>query len=91
VVLGGRREGAADLRPYAKEASAASAAARAAKARVRAEDPGAAGEGAEPAALRPCFAPAAGRAGYAEAPLTGRNRRLGQALSGGGQPSEAAQ
>jgi len=38
VVLGGRREGAADLRPYAKQASAASATARAAKARARAED-----------------------------------------------------
>jgi hypothetical protein len=38
VVLGGRREGAADLRPYTKQASAASATARAAKARARAED-----------------------------------------------------
>jgi DNA invertase Pin-like site-specific DNA recombinase len=38
VVLGGRREGAADLRPYAKQASAASATARVAKARARAED-----------------------------------------------------
>ena len=33
VVLGGRREGAGDLRPYAKQGNAASAAARAAKAR----------------------------------------------------------
>jgi len=38
VVLGGRREGTPDLRPYAKQASAASAVARAAKAAARAED-----------------------------------------------------
>lgn len=38
VVLGGRREGAADLRPYAKQANVASAAVRTAKARARAED-----------------------------------------------------
>jgi DNA invertase Pin-like site-specific DNA recombinase len=38
VVLGGKRRGAGDLRPYAAQGSAASAAARAAKARARAED-----------------------------------------------------
>src|SRR4051794_28698389 len=38
VVLGGRREGSANLRPYAAQANAASAALRAAKARARAED-----------------------------------------------------
>jgi hypothetical protein len=38
VVLGGKREGAADLRPYAAQGSAASAVALAAKARARAED-----------------------------------------------------
>jgi DNA invertase Pin-like site-specific DNA recombinase len=38
VVLGGKREGAGDIRPYAKRASAASAAVRTAKAEMRAQD-----------------------------------------------------
>ena len=38
VVLGGRREGAGDVRPYAKQGNAASAAKRAAQAAARTED-----------------------------------------------------
>jgi DNA invertase Pin-like site-specific DNA recombinase len=38
VKLGGKREGAGDLRPYAKQGSAASAAKRAAKTEARAQD-----------------------------------------------------